>query len=118
MQLVKWAHDLAESLLADSLPRWAHSQRVYSQALTLAPALGEDAERLAAAAIVHDVGYARAAVDTGHHMIDGARYLRDVMGVTRGCAASWPSTRPLRGKHLNLGWTMRSPSLGPPSLSW
>ncbi len=39
------AHDLAESLLADSLPqRWAHSQTVYSQALTLAPARGEDAE--------------------------------------------------------------------------
>lgn len=36
MQLSKWAHDLAESLLADSLPRrWAHSQRVYSQAMTL-----------------------------------------------------------------------------------
>ncbi|MFF1557715.1 HD domain-containing protein [Streptomyces sp. NPDC058279] len=81
MQLAKWAHDLAESLLAESLPqRWAHSQRVYSQALTLAPTLGEDAELLAAAAIVHDVGYARAAVDTGQHMIDGARYLRDVVG--------------------------------------
>ncbi|MGW5610185.1 HD domain-containing protein [Streptomyces sp. NPDC003753] len=81
MQLAKWAHDLAESLLADSLPkRWAHSQRVYSQALTLAPTLGEDAELLAAAAIAHDVGYAQTAVDTGQHMIDGARYLRDVMG--------------------------------------
>ncbi|MGW2853400.1 HD domain-containing protein [Streptomyces sp. NPDC001215] len=81
MQLAKWAHDLAESLLADSLPRrWAHSQRVYSQALTLAPMLGEDAELLAAAAIAHDIGYARAAVDTGQHMIDGARYLRDVAG--------------------------------------
>ncbi|MFE7209316.1 HD domain-containing protein [Streptomyces sp. NPDC057611] len=81
MQLVKWAHGLAESLLADSLPRrWAHSQRVYSQALGLAPALGEDAELLAAAAIAHDIGYAAAAVDTGQHMIDGARYLRDVAG--------------------------------------
>ncbi|MFE6484101.1 HD domain-containing protein [Streptomyces sp. NPDC057757] len=81
MQLVKWAHDLTESLLADSLPqRWAHSQRVYSQALTLAPALGDDAELLAAAAIAHDVGYAQAAVETGQHMIDGARYLRDVAG--------------------------------------
>ncbi|MEU6398597.1 HD domain-containing protein [Streptomyces cinnamoneus] len=81
MRLAKWAHDLAESLLADSLPkRWAHSQRVYSQALTLAPALGEDAELLAAAAIAHDVGYAKVAVDTGQHMIDGARYLRDVVG--------------------------------------
>ncbi|MFF3879187.1 HD domain-containing protein [Streptomyces sp. NPDC001978] len=81
MQLAKWAHDLAESLLADSLPRrWAHSQRVYSQALTLAPTLGEDAELLAAAAIAHDVGYAQAVADTGQHMIDGARYLRDVVG--------------------------------------
>ncbi|MEU7061638.1 HD domain-containing protein [Streptomyces sp. NPDC046197] len=81
MQLAKWAHDLAESLLADSLPkRWAHSQGVYSQALTLAPTLGEDAELLAAAGIAHDVGYAQAAVDTGQHMIDGARYLRDVVG--------------------------------------
>ncbi|MBT2365406.1 HD domain-containing protein [Streptomyces sp. ISL-10] len=81
MQLAKWAHDLAESMLADSLPRrWAHSQRVYFQALTLAPTLGEDAELLAAAAIAHDIGYAQAAVDTGQHMIDGARYLRDVVG--------------------------------------
>ncbi|MET9409526.1 HD domain-containing protein [Streptomyces sp. NPDC002935] len=80
MQLAKWAYDLAESLLADNLPqRWAHSQRVHSQALTLAPTLGEDAELLAAAAIVHDIGYARDAVDTGQHMIDGARYLRDVV---------------------------------------
>ncbi|MFF1371283.1 hypothetical protein [Streptomyces virginiae] len=55
MQLAKWAHDLAESLLATDLPRrWAHSQRVYAQAL--APALGADAELLAAAAIAHDVG--------------------------------------------------------------
>ncbi|WP_129306579.1 HD domain-containing protein [Streptomyces sp. L2] len=82
MQLARWAHDLAESLLADSLPRrWAHSQRVYSQALTLAPIMGEEeAEVLAAAAIAHDVGYAQVAVDTGQHMIDGARYLRDVVG--------------------------------------
>ncbi|EFL17626.1 HD domain-containing protein [Streptomyces sp. C] len=81
MKLTKWAHELAESLLAESLPqRWAHSRQVYAQALSLAPALGEDAELLAAAAIAHDVGYAQAAVDTGQHMIDGARYLRDVVG--------------------------------------
>ncbi|MFF9767460.1 HD domain-containing protein [Streptomyces sp. NPDC014636] len=82
MQLAKWAHHLAESLLADSLPRrWAHSQRVYSQALTLAPTFDKgDAELLAAAAIAHDIGYAEVAVDTGQHMIDGARYLRDVVG--------------------------------------
>ncbi|MFH8732012.1 MULTISPECIES: HD domain-containing protein [unclassified Streptomyces] len=50
---------------------WAHSQWVCSQALNLAPTLGEDAELLAAAAIGHDIGYARAAVDTGQHMIEG-----------------------------------------------
>ncbi|MFE2836929.1 HD domain-containing protein [Streptomyces mirabilis] len=81
MHLAKWAHGLAESMLSDSLPqRWAHSKRVHSQALALAPTLGQDAELLAAAAIVHDIGYARDAVDTGQHMIDGARFLRDVVG--------------------------------------
>ncbi|MFD8794462.1 HD domain-containing protein [Streptomyces vinaceus] len=81
MQLAKWAHDLAESLLAEDLPRrWAHSQRVYVQALALAPVLGPDAELLAAAAIAHDVGYAEQVVDTGQHLLDGARYLRDVVG--------------------------------------
>lgn len=119
MHLAKWAHDLAESMLADSLPRrWAHSKRVHSQALALAPTLGGDAELLAAAAIVHDIGYARDAVDTGQHMIDGARYLRDVVGADRGCAASWPSTRRLRGRHPNSGSMMRSPSSGPPKRSW
>ena len=101
MQLANWAHDLAESLLAEALPqRWAHSQRVYSQALTLAPALGDDAELLAAAAIAHDIGYAKVAVDTGQHMIDGARYLRDVVGADpRLCSivafhtsSSWEAT--------------------------
>ncbi|MFI8400904.1 HD domain-containing protein [Streptomyces sp. NPDC085463] len=81
MQLAKWAHDLAESLLAKDLPRrWAHSQQVHAQALTLAPTLGADAELLAAAAIAHDIGYAERAVNTGQHMIDGALYLRDVVG--------------------------------------
>ncbi|MET7538238.1 phosphohydrolase [Streptomyces sp. NPDC005507] len=42
--------------------------------------MGEDAALLAAAAISHDIGYARAAVDTGQQMIDGAGYLRAVVG--------------------------------------
>ncbi|MER5813337.1 HD domain-containing protein [Streptomyces sp. NPDC002033] len=105
MQLAKWAHDLAESLLAESLPaRWAHSQRVYSQALTLAPALGEDAELLAAAAIAHDVGYAQTAVDTGQHMIDGARYLRDVVGADpRLCSiVAFHTSSPWEASELGL----------------
>ncbi|WP_435191067.1 HD domain-containing protein [Streptomyces sp. bgisy126] len=105
MQLAKWAHDLAESLLAESLPkRWAHSQRVYSQALTLAPALGDDAELLAAAAIAHDVGYAAAAVDTKQHMIDGARYLRDVVGADpRLCSlVAFHTSSPWEASELGL----------------
>jgi hypothetical protein len=85
--LTSWAYDLAEGLLADSLPkRWAHSQQVYKQALSLAPILGDDAELLAATAIAHDVGYAEAAVSTGQHMIDGGRYLQSVGADPRLCA--------------------------------
>ncbi|MGW1517555.1 HD domain-containing protein [Streptomyces sp. NPDC002287] len=105
MQLAKWAHDLAESLLADALPkRWAHSQRVYSQALALAPAMGKDSELLAAAAIAHDVGYASAAVDTGQHMIDGARYLRDVVGADpRLCSVvAFHTSSPWEASELGL----------------
>lgn len=84
--LVPWAYDLAEALLAESLPkRWAHSQQVYRQALSLAPILGDDADLLAAAAIAHDVGYAEAAVSTGQHMIDGGRYLQSVGADARLC---------------------------------
>ncbi|MCB5177790.1 HD domain-containing protein [Streptomyces antimicrobicus] len=105
MQLVSWAYDLAESLLADDLPRrWAHSRRVYEQALTLAPALGADAELLAAAAIAHDVGYAEVAVDTGQHMIDGARYLRDVVGADpRLCSiVAFHTSSPWEASELGL----------------
>jgi hypothetical protein len=39
--------------------------------------LGADADRLEAAAWLHDIGYAPDLVDTGFHPLDGARYLRD-----------------------------------------
>ncbi|MET9321495.1 HD domain-containing protein [Streptomyces sp. NPDC003038] len=109
MKLAKWAHDLAESLLAESLPdRWAHSRRVYAQALALAPALGDDAELLAAAAIAHDVGYAQGAVDTGQHMIDGARYLRDVVGADpRLCSiVAFHTSSPWEAAELGLSETL------------
>ncbi|WP_326711176.1 hypothetical protein OG758_19455 [Streptomyces sp. NBC_01474] len=100
MQLAWWAHGLAESLSADRLPRrWAHSRRVQSQALNLAPTLGEDAELLAAAAIARNIGSARAAADTEQHMIDGARCCAPSLALIRGGAASWPSTRPPHGSH-------------------
>ena len=76
-----WAQNLAEQLLAEPLPRrWAHSQGVGRRAESLADVLGDDAELLAAAAWLHDIGYAPSLVRTGMHSIDGARYLRDVEG--------------------------------------
>ena len=81
MDLLSWARDLAEQLLAEPLPRrWAHSQGVGRRAESLADVLGDDAELLAAAAWVHDVGYAPGLGKTGMHHLDGARYLRDVAG--------------------------------------
>ncbi|MET8676553.1 HD domain-containing protein [Streptomyces sp. NPDC004647] len=78
MGLTQWAYTLAESLLAEPLPRrWAHSQGVAARAHALRPILGPDAELLEAAAILHDVGYSPALVVTGFHPLDGARYLRD-----------------------------------------
>ena len=73
------AHDIARSLLEDSLPRrWAHVQGVAETARTLAPVLGKNADLLIAAAILHDIGYAPRLADTGFHPLDGARYLRDI----------------------------------------
>lgn len=81
MDLLPWARDLAERLLAEPLPRrWAHSQGVGRRAESLAGILGDDAGLLAAAAWVHDIGYSPDAAKTGMHQLDGARYLRDVAG--------------------------------------
>ncbi|RJL29936.1 HD domain-containing protein [Bailinhaonella thermotolerans] len=78
MTHVLWARDLAARLL-DPLPRrLAHVTAVGRRAGALAPILGPDAELLAAAAYLHDIGYAPAVADTGFHPLDGARYLREV----------------------------------------
>ncbi len=74
----RWAWQVAEQELANTLPRrWSHSQGVARQAERLAPALGPDAALLAAAAVLHDVGYAPRLATTGFHPLDGARFLRD-----------------------------------------
>lgn len=81
MEILAWARDLTEQLLAAPLPRrWAHSQGVGRRAESLADVLGDDAELLAAAAWLHDIGYAPKLAKTGFHSLDGARYLRDVAG--------------------------------------
>lgn len=79
--LLPWARDLAEQLLAKPLPRrWAHSQGVGHLAELLTDILGDDAQLLAAAAWLHDIGYAPDLIKTGMHQLDGARYLRDIAG--------------------------------------
>lgn len=71
------AYDLAERLLADSLPRrWAHSKGVARRAVELAPILHDDADLVHAAALLHDIGYSPAIGETGFHPLDGARFLR------------------------------------------
>lgn len=78
-ELTDWAYPLAKSLLSEALPRrWKHSLGVAERARTIAPALGEDAELLEAAAVLHDIGYAPDLAKTGFHPLDGARYLRDI----------------------------------------
>ncbi|MER6617055.1 HD domain-containing protein [Streptomyces xantholiticus] len=76
--LTEWAYPIAESLLADPLPRrWKHSLGVAERARSIGPVLGEDAELLEAAAVLHDIGYSPELAKTGFHPLDGARYLRD-----------------------------------------
>lgn len=78
MEHVPWARDLARRLLAEPLPRrWAHSQGVGRKAESIAHVVADDADLLACAAWLHDVGYAPDLVKTGFHPLDGARYLRD-----------------------------------------
>ncbi len=81
MGLNEWAYSTAESLLAEPLPRrWAHSLGVAKCGRALRPILGDDAELLEAAAMLHDIGYSPRIATTGFHPLDGARFLRDQEG--------------------------------------
>ncbi|WP_030887171.1 HD domain-containing protein [Streptomyces sp. NRRL S-1868] len=73
-----WAYTLSESMLSKPLPRrWSHSLGVAGRARELRPILGDDAELMEAAAVLHDVGYSPSIATTGFHPLDGARFLRD-----------------------------------------
>ncbi|MCC8335227.1 HD domain-containing protein [Streptomyces sp. R1] len=79
--MLNWAGQVAETELAEVLPRrWAHSQGVAARAEGIGRLLGQDVNLLAAAAILHDVGYAPRLAVTGFHPLDGARFLRDGHG--------------------------------------
>lgn len=71
------AADLAASLLAEMGDRLAHSRMVAEQTRR-ARRLVDERWRgvLGDSAWLHDVGYTPAAVDTGFHPLDGARWLR------------------------------------------
>jgi hypothetical protein len=78
MERVERARELARSLLEPELPtRWAHTQGVAAQAVTLAPLLTDRVELIESAGWLHDIGYVEALNLVGFHPIDGARYLRD-----------------------------------------
>ncbi|AEB47406.1 MULTISPECIES: HD domain-containing protein [Micromonospora] len=70
------AAEAAERNLAVALPRrWRHVRAVAAKAASIGPLVGADVEELAAAAWLHDIGYAPGIVDTGFHALDGARWL-------------------------------------------
>jgi putative nucleotidyltransferase with HDIG domain len=98
---VERARQIAETLLADALPRrWAHTQGVAAAARRLAPILGNDADLLEAAAWLHDIGYAPDIAHLEFHPLDGARYLRDFENADpRVCALVAYHTGGLQGAH-------------------
>src|SRR5690606_7892667 len=79
--LVDRARMMAQMRLAEVLPRrWMHVQAVGAKAANLGSVLfgEEDSAVLAAAAWLHDIGYAPNLALTGFHPLDGARWLRSV----------------------------------------
>jgi putative nucleotidyltransferase with HDIG domain len=77
MTLESWAMAQAERLIAPLGDRWTHVQAVADKARVVAEVLSdEDAGLLVAAALLHDVGYARSLNRLGFHAVDGARFLR------------------------------------------
>jgi putative nucleotidyltransferase with HDIG domain len=109
------ARDIARGLLDGRVPRrWEHSLGVLRQAEAIAPVLGERAELLAVSAILHDVGYAPEAVNTGQHMLDGARYLADVVGVDPLVCSIVAYHSSSRWESAELGLTDVLESFAPP----
>lgn len=78
---VAWARELARELLEEPLPRrWRHSIGVAAKAESVSSVVGQDADVLVCSAWLHDIGYSPDLAVTGFHPLDGARYLRDVVG--------------------------------------
>lgn len=70
------AAELAEKMLAETLPRrWRHVRSVARRAKWVGKELSLP-DDLVAAAWLHDIGYVPELVETGFHPLDGARFLR------------------------------------------
>jgi hypothetical protein len=76
MTEVDRARDVAAILLASAARRWRHVEGVAASAVDVSGRLVGIDGALAAAAWLHDVGYAPALARTGFHALDGARYVR------------------------------------------
>lgn len=74
--VVGWAEQRARRLLEPLGARWVHTRAVADRAAQLARCGLPEGDVLVAAAYVHDLGHAPQLHDTGHHGIDGARYLQ------------------------------------------
>ena|SRR5579884_866423 len=73
-----WAAVISRELLEPLGARWIHTLGVVERARRVGPTLfptGE-ANMLAAAAYLHDIGYSPVLQRTGFHPLDGARFLR------------------------------------------
>ncbi|RSM81388.1 phosphohydrolase [Amycolatopsis sp. WAC 01375] len=88
MELTRWGRELSASWLGRQLPRrWAHVHGVYRRARVVDRMFDtDDVDLLAAAGLVHDIGYAPELSVTGLHALDGARYLQQVGAPERLCA--------------------------------
>jgi putative nucleotidyltransferase with HDIG domain len=102
---VRMARDLAQELLSGVGQRWAHTVGVARRAEEIAVAVEpHDRSALAVAAWLHDIGYSPAAVETGLHSLDGARYLLRVGWPARVCAlVAHHSGARFLAEHLGLG---------------
>lgn len=87
-----------------------HSLGVGRKAESIADLLGEDADLLVSAAYLHDIGYAPSVAATGFHPLDGARYLRDVVGAdARLCSlVAYHSCAHIEARNRGVGDELRA----------
>lgn len=116
---------VAEAMLIGVGTRLAHSRRVASQAVMVAPFLAAPwRDALVQAAWLHDIGYSPSISITGLHPLDGARFLRDLDWSKAICGLVAWHTRPtteatLRGHLAALrGEFAQPPALALAALTW